>query len=200
MLAKENRLPAPLPTFSRAGGSNTIVLQDAEGEAAFSRPHYEPALLATLNERLKSAARSILLSIANGLPITQGQEAWLNLDHKSLVLLPGCCSGQQSNVGLRISLDASMGTGPGGDNMLRRELFNSNTLSLLEPVAYPFKLVRLVSRRLSVNKCELCSAGPKRVSTYLWWRRAAATSSDRLLPPRLRDAHRRRAWMPETSV
>jgi TnpA family transposase len=31
-----------------------VVLQNANGEAALSRPHYEPALLTTLNERLKS--------------------------------------------------------------------------------------------------------------------------------------------------
>jgi TnpA family transposase len=31
-----------------------VVLKDAEGEAVLSRPHYEPALLTTLNERLKS--------------------------------------------------------------------------------------------------------------------------------------------------
>jgi len=31
-----------------------VVLQDAKGEAALSRAHYEPALLTTLNERLKS--------------------------------------------------------------------------------------------------------------------------------------------------
>jgi TnpA family transposase len=31
-----------------------VVLKDVQGEVALSRPHYEPALLTTLNERLKS--------------------------------------------------------------------------------------------------------------------------------------------------
>jgi TnpA family transposase len=31
-----------------------VILQDAKGETTLSRPHYEPALLTTLNERLKS--------------------------------------------------------------------------------------------------------------------------------------------------
>ena len=31
-----------------------VVLKDAQGEVVLSRPHYEPALLTTLNERLKS--------------------------------------------------------------------------------------------------------------------------------------------------